>query len=375
MADFALPTDIAWLQLGDWLKVLTANIEYQIAFAVLAFITFGLWRPLYHRFWIRIGGRLPGVQTYLPIEVDNYIERTRQRGRDACLWWAYVVFAYFTIVSFLNVYQQGNNYYDFPFPSHTVLSALAVGIAIWFATRALWECAPRWIEGKRGYWNEIRERCREMGCGYYEDCDDWKGWAGWELEDEGLLKQRNGYLKQHIAYVESKDRRSKKDEELLENRDKKVWAMLKEHSLEMSYWESLMGENLMEMRVPHIYQLGIQINHGHYRYLDFALLDPKTGEPVLGIETDEKHHFVEDKKNTPLQDFKRESHILEAVGIPIYRIPGAYWLRGLAPNDPSLKENQQRLLRIALRERDRITKEKRKQTRRRWLPLPLRRPP
>lgn len=212
-----------------------------------------------------------------------------------------------------------------------------------------------------------------MGCGYYEDCDDWKGWAGWELEDEGLLKQRNGYLKQHIAYVESKDRRSKKDEELLENRDKKVWAMLKEHSLEMSYWESLMGENLMEMRVPHIYQLGIQINHGHYRYLDFALLDPKTGEPVLGIETDEKHHFVEDKKNTPLQDFKRESHILEAVGIPIYRIPGAYWLRGLAPNDPSLKENQQRLLRIALRERDRITKEKRKQTRRRWLPLPLRR--
>jgi len=140
--------------------------------------------------------------------------------------------------------------------------------------------------------------------------------------------------------------------------------MLVGHRLEKSFWLSLMGKNLMKLRVPHIYQVGIRIDHGHYRYLDFALLNPKTGEPVLGIETDEEYHF---SGNVPKRDLERELVIWESVKIPIYRIPGAYWLRGLAPSDPRLKENQKKQLDATLRERDRIIKEKQKQVRRGWL--------
>jgi len=222
MADLASLLDSARLHLGDRLKIFTANPAYQVALAVLIFITFGVWRPLRRRFWIRIDGRRPGVQTYLPEEVKNYIKRTRQSGRDACLGWAHIVLVYFTIASSLNVYLRGSNYYDFPSPSQTLLSALATGLIVWFVTRALWECAPLWIEGKQKVWNEIREKCRDMGCGYYEGRDDWKGWAGWELEGKKLLRKRNAYLKQHIEYVESKKQRKNSDDDLLQNRDKKA---------------------------------------------------------------------------------------------------------------------------------------------------------
>jgi len=369
MADIELLVESARIVLDDCFKSLTANLGYQVALAVLIFITFGLWRPLLRRFWIKIGGHRPGVQTYLPQEVKNHIKTTRRCGKDACLWWAHVVFAYFTITSSLVGYQHGSNYYNFPAPSYAVLSALTIGIAVWFATRALWECAPLWIEGKQKTWNEIRERCQESGCGYYEGRDDWKGWAGWEIEDKTLLRKRNTYLIQHIEYAKSKKRRKKSDVELLRNRDKSTWEMLVGHQLEKSFWLSLMGNNLMKMRVPHIYQVGIQIHPGHYRYLDFALLDPKTGVPVLGIETDEEYHF---SGNSPTKDLERELVIRETVNIPIYRIPGAYWLRDLTPGDPRLKENQKKFLDAALRERDRIIKKKRKRARWRWLTRLLR---
>lgn len=372
MADFEFLIESAPHILGGWLEAFTANLEYQVALAVLIFITFGLWRPLLRRFWIKINGRRPGVQTHLPQEVKNHIKITRRCGKEACIWWAHAAFIYFTIAVSLGAYRQESNYYDFPSPTHTLLSALATGLFVWFATRALWECAPLWIEGKQKSWNKIQEVCRESGCGYYKGRDDWMGWAGWEIEDKALLRKRNAHLIEHIEYVESKKQRKKSDEELLQNRNKKAWKMLVGHQLEKSFWLSLMGKNLMKLRVPHIYQVGIQIHHRHYRYLDFALLDPKTGVPVLGIETDEEYHF---SGSTPTKDLERELVIWESVKIPIYRIPGAYWLRGLAPGEPRLKENQKKFLDAALRERDRIIKEKRKRPWWQRLLHPLRRPP
>ena len=163
----------------------------------------------------------------------------------------------------------------------------------------------------------------------------------------------------------------------------------------------------MNCRIPHIYQYEIPIpgeyripasdgSTNKHRYIDFALLDPKTGEPVIGIETDESSHFVgenlrENLKNVlsrilgvsgenlekqlpiwlsgnqPKDDFEREMEILNASGIAIYRIPEAYWLRGFPPGgleyQNEIEKGQQWLLRIALHERDSVIethKEKRK---------------
>lgn len=401
MVDFTLLIDNTRLLWSDWLKAFTVNVEYQVALAVLVLPVFiRLW--LRRRFWIRIGGRRPCVQSHLPKELDTHIASVKNSikrwGNVAGFVWATSTFAIcesFAIALSLSVSQQGIVLRDSSTVAYTALFArvtasyfaLIATLAVWVTTLWLWMRAPLWIESKRNRWAELRKKCREMGCGYYDGREDWKGWAGWELEDEKLLNKRNVFLKQHIDYVESKERPTKKDMELLENRDMSAWEMLDGHSLEMSYWESL-----KDNRVPHIYQLGIQINHGNYRYLDFALLNPRTGEPVLGIETDEQRHFEENEENNPQDDFVRELHIMKAVGIPVYRIPGAYWLRGLPPKDikhpewfhrtvgpknrkypEEVKESQQRLLDDALRERDRIIKEKRKQARRRWLPRFLRR--
>jgi len=120
----------------------------------------------------------------------------------------------------------------------------------------------------------------------------------------------------------------------------------------------------MSCRIPHIYQYEIPIPEGmrasdkKHRYIDFALRDPKTGEPVIGIETDESSHFVGDR---PKDDFEREMEVLNASGIPIHRIPEAYWFGGFPPGgsleyQKKIEVRQLRLLCIALQERDRVTK-------------------
>jgi len=395
MADLASLLDSARLHLGDWVEVFTANLEYLSLSAVLVFPVFvtWLWLPLRRqfwsrRFWVRINCRRPNVQSYLPQEVDRYItsvvDSAKQSGKVASFIWAAI-----TVALSLGVFQQGVVFARFIDRSLHGLFALVAGAVVWVATRWLWMRAPlcikERIEGERKRWIDLREM------GY----DGWKGWAVWEFEDAKLLNQRKPALRAGDETT--------------------AWEMLKS-PLEKSFWEIL-----MERRVPHIYQLVIPTPEGpgDHRRLDFALLDPKTGEPVLGIETDEWRHFVDKDlqwnlkrhdfvgknrcekcnghngrcnftKNAPDDDFKRELEIWNEVGIPIYRIPGAYWFRGLAPNDTKhpekIKENQQRILDVALRERDRvirdsiaktkqrqIRKEKRKEAMLRWLTRLLRR--
>ena len=387
MADLASLLDSARLLLGDWLKIFTANLEYLSLSAVLVLVFFAwLGPPLRRRFWIRIDGRYPSAQSYLPEEVNAYIDLVNRASNKAITFWTVFTVGIcesFAVVLSLGAFQQGIVLRDSSTATYTGFLAIVpytalvtapLALAVRFFTCVIWEL----VEGKRNRWNEIREMCRETGCGYYKGRDDWKGWAGWALEDKVWLTKRNVFLKQHIEYVESKDERTEKDEELLAKRNKKSWKLLEENQLEMSFWEIL-----VEDRVPHIYQLGIQIGHGHYRYLDFALLDPKTGEPVLGIETDESDHLLGTK---PQEDFSRELNILNTIGIPIHRIPGAYWLRGLEPNDlkhpewfhkavgpnnmkypEHVKENQQRLLNEALQRRDHVIRAKQKQARLRFL--------
>ena len=378
MADLASLLDSARLHLGDWVEVFTANLEYLLLSAVLVFPVFvtWLWLPLRRqfwsrRFWVRINCRHPSVQSYLPQEVDRYIasvvDSAKQSGKMASFIWAAI-----TVALSLGVFQQGVVFARFIDRSLHGLFALVAGAVVWVATRWLWMRSPVWIKGRiereRKRWIGLREK------GY----TGWKGWAVWELEDEEMLKCRKPALAIDDATT--------------------AWEMLNE--LEMSFWDSLMKE-----RVPHIYQLVIPTPKGNkdHRRLDFALLDPKTGEPVLGIETDEWHHLVDKDlkeqlcknclrrpffvKNAPDEDFGRELEIWSEVGIPIYRIPGAYWFRGLAPNDmkrpEKIKENQQRILGVALRERDRvirdsivktkqrqIRKKKRKEAMLRWLTRP-----
>lgn len=365
MAGFVSLLDSARLLLGDWLKILTANLEFWVVFAALFIIW--LWPPLHRRFWIRIKvhcpdarSRRPGVQSYLPDEVTEHIDSVKRLGVVWNAIWTAVTFAIcaiFAVVLSLSVFQQGIALRGLSTAAYTAFFAivavflpLAAGTFVCIATWWLWILAPLYIERERGRWIALRKK----ECVYFNGFDGWKGWAGWELEDEKLLKQRNPALRA--------------------GDDITAWDMLEASELEKSFWNIL-----MKRRVPHIYQLVILTPNGtkDHRRLDFALLDPKTGEPVLGIETDEWHHFVDKDlqeklcgncrrnpifmKNAPDEDFGRELDIWNAVGIPIHRIPGAYWFRGLAPNDTKrpekIKKNQQRLLKAALRERDRVIRD------------------
>lgn len=383
MVDFKLLTDSVRLILGDWPKAFTANLEYLLFSAILVFPVFitWLWLPLRRqfwsfRFWVQINCRRPSIQSYLPKEVDSYItsviDSVNQSGKVASFIWATV-----TVALSLGVFQQGTVFAQFIDRRLHGLFALVAGVVVWLATRWLWMRAPLWIKRKiereRMCWIELRKN------GY----DGRKGWAVWELEDEKMLRCR----KPALAISDNTT----------------AWEMLEASELEKSFWNIL-----MKRRVPHIYQLVILTPNGTkgHRRLDFALLDPKTGEPVLGIETDEWHHFVDKdlqgklcgkclrkpffEKNAPNEDFERELELWNEVGIPIHRIPSAYWFRGLAPNDmkhpDKIKGNQQHILGVALRERNRviresivktkqkqIRKEKRKETMLRWLTHLLRR--
>jgi len=395
MVEFELLIDISQTILGDWVNAFKANPDYLLLFTVLdlVFLTW-LGPPLRYRFWIRIDGRRSGVQSYLPEEVNVYIAFVNRLSDKAVTFWTVFTIAIcesFGVILSLNAFQQGIVLRDSPTAAYTAFFAIVpytalvtapLVLAVRFFTYVMWEL----VEGKRNRWIELRKDVlqKREGFFYHKGYNGGKEWAWWELEDKNLLTERKGA-------PTTSDKRS-------------AWKMLKDTPLEMSFWDIL-----RERRVPHIYQLGIPTPDGvkNHRYLDFALLDPKSGVPVLGIEMDEWHHFVDwrlqrslerhdfmDKahqgvlrekckkcgnspclfmKNAPGDDYERESDIIYAADIPIHRIPEAYWSRGLDPDNQKLKENQKQMLDAALRERDRIIKEKRKQARWRWLTRLLRR--
>lgn len=343
MSDFTLHD--ARLYLIGIFGGLAASPVYLIGFAA-----FAAWvlPPLLRcrvRIKAKINGKFrklsPNIQTYLPKEIFDYLSRTRQYGDIARVAWVCTTIA-FTFT-----------------PTYTVLTVFIV-CAMWLATWMLWEIPSRWIEQNR-YW--------------------------WQLEDEDVL---GGRLARHAAS------QGETCKQLLdESKDGKRVRGGKTQNvshLEWHFWSTLMN-----CRIPHIYQYEIPIPRecripasdgsiNEYRYIDFALLNPKTGEPVIGIETDESSHFVGEnlrenlktvlrnisdenlegrlpiwlKGNQPKDDFEKEKEILDASGIAIHRIPEAYWLKGFPPGDlkyqNEIEKSQQRLLRIALQERDSVTK-------------------
>jgi len=352
MVDFTLLSDYVRLCLVGIFATLTASPAHLIGFAVfLAWIL----PPLLHcrvRINAKINGKLrkhsPGIQTYLAKEVSEYLRQTEKCGRMARVVWVCITIAFiFT-------------------PNHTVLPTIITLIAcsvVWSATWGLWNIPSRWIDQNRRWW---------------------------QLEDEDMLADRPARpaASQGETCKQLLDE-SKHGERIRDGKTQKV------SHLEWHFWNIL-----MDCRIPHIYQYEISIpceyrirasdgSLNKHRYIDFALLDPKTGEPVIGIETDESSHFVGEnlrenlknvlsgildetdenlgnllpiwlKGNQPKDDFEREVEILNASGIVIHRIPEAYWFRGFSPGDlkyqNEIKKGQQRLLRIALQERDRVIK-------------------
>lgn len=333
MADFTLLSDGARLYLTGIFAALATSPVYLGFTAFLAWIL----PPLLHcrvRIKAEINGKLrklsPGIQTYLPKEVCEYLRQTNKCGRMARVVWVCITIAFIFA------------------PNHNVPITLIVCAFMWFATGGLWNIPSRWIK---------QNRC----------------W--WQLEDERRLAERKDGGGRPLWQLIQESKQGKRTENGKTNRV---------NHIEWHFWKVL-----MDCRIPHIYQLQIptpDARGNDNRYIDFAFLDPKTGEPVLGIETDECHHFADEyllnrlcnrcrnlkslAGNQPNDDFDRELEILKESGIPIHRVPAAYWFRGLAPDDMKYPEdiakNQRRLLRIALEERDTVVgthKEKRKAAR------------
>lgn len=345
MANFALLGDDIQICLIGFFEAHTNSPIY-----LAWFVAFAAWilPPLLRcrvRIKAKINGKIrklsPNIQVYLPKEVSEYLRRTRQCGDIARVVWVCISIA-FTFT-----------------PDHTALTAFIV-CAMWLATWVLWKIPCRWIE---------QNRC----------------W--WQLEDEDALAVRIS----RPAASQGENCKQLLDESKCGERIRDGKTQNVSH-LEWHFWCIL-----MKCRIPHLYQLEVPIPEKYripasdgstreHRYIDFALLDPKTGEPVIGIETDESSHFVGEnlrvhlknvlsnisgenfekglpmwlRGNKPKDDFEREKEILDASGIAIHRIPEAYWLRGFPPGDlkyqNEIKESQRRMLQIALQERNRVIK-------------------
>lgn len=344
MADFAILIDIARLTLSNWLKTFAASPSYQVASAVLAISAIITWLslPLLRRFRIRINDRRPGVQSYLPKEVTEYINSVKRSGNAATTFWAVVTFAIyegFAISLFIGVFMQGIVLRDSSAAAYTAFFvflistffALVVAAVAWFSTYILWMWTPWYLDRKRDGWNSRRNMPNVLD-----------GWRGWEIEDKIKLETRVAFPSHQKSPM--------------------CWGELNSRYIERSFWNAL-----IELRIPHIYQQWIQTPSN--RYIDFTLLNPETGEPVLGIETDEWHHFVDERlqgklcdecfckpffmKNAPSEDFARELEIMNvhipriADQLPIHRIPNAYWFRVFTPNDMKyLEEIKDRLEKV-----------------------------